>query len=171
MRKDGFDVSNIWTSSPVLPVHFLVKIHHNPSTSISFLHNDPPSQYNTVTCSLVLDDYGNLEGFTVESYAHWIPSTSKLSESDLNRHILHDCMTDHMLSQLSPHSILQKGTTTQQKNTIWQYDSIPLVTLAQSLGLEGHDRLNRLTRRLFAVFGRVWSQILPERHRPHVSPT
>lgn len=61
--------------------------------------------------------------FTVESSAHWIPSTSKLSESDLKGHILHDWMITCF--PISPCNT-SKGTTTQpKKHRIWQYDSMP----------------------------------------------
>lgn len=99
--------------------------------------------YNTVTCSLILDDYGNLEGSQLKTLLTGLEAPPN-SLNPLWKEIF--CMTGWSHAFPSPHATLQEGTTTQpKKHRIWQYDSIPaLVTLEQSLGLESHlDRLNR----------------------------
>ena len=120
-----------------------ILVHHPTSSHIPqkhAVHICKTVQYrNLFSGSGWLWQFGR---FTVESSAHWIPSTSKLSESDLKGNILHDWMITCF--PISPCNT-SKGTTTQQKTqnlTVWFHPST--CHSGASLGLESHlDRLNR----------------------------
>lgn len=79
-------------------------------------------------------------------------------------------LDDHMLSHLPmQHFKRYHNSTKKTQNltvwfhastwSLWNKASVSKVILIDWIGSQ---------RRLFGVFGRVWSQILPEKHRSHV---
>lgn len=80
--------------------------------------------YNTVTCSLVLDAYGNLEGSQLKALLTGLEAPPN-SLNPLWKATF--CMTGWSHAFPSPHATLQEGTTTQPKKaqnlTVWFHPS------------------------------------------------
>lgn len=123
--------------------------------------------YNIVTCSLVLDDYGNLEGSQLKALLTGFQAPPN-SLNPIWKATF--CMTGWSHAS-PPMQHFKRYHNSTKKHRIWQYDSIPALVTLEQASVSKVILIDWIgsQRQLFGVFGRVWSQILPDKHRSHVN--